>query len=297
MGGLFPSGGTVLASTCVMRKTGVRIWWLAIAMIVVSVNCGISSERPADGGGGTGSGGTGGSGGGGVGGGAVTGSGGASIGSGGSGGSGGTGGTGGGNVGSGGVAGSGGRGGSAGGSAGRGGTAGTTVGTGGQGGHGGGVSPCAAIAALDRTCSTPADCVAVWYQGNCCGAKALIGIRASGMAQYTALNPQCTATYPPCPCAVNLSQTTADDGSQIKSGAEMGVTCSAGRCTTFNLACGSQACGAGKTCFTCADGASTYAICSISCTSATSCTDPTLSTCQMSQGRSFCAASAVSCGG
>ena len=294
MGRLFPSSGTVLASTCVMRKTGVRISWLAIAMIVVSVNCGISSERPADGGGGTGSGGTGGSGGGGVGGGGVTGSGGASI---GSGGSGGTGGTGGGNVGSGGVAGSGGRGGSAGAAplvaAGRRALLLARAGRGPRRGR----FPCAAIAALDRTCSTSADCVAVWYQGNCCGAKALIGIRASGMAQYTALNPQCTATYPPCPCAVNLSQTTADDGSQIKSGAEMGVTCSAGRCTTFNLACGSQACGAGKTCFTCADGASTYAICSLSCTSATSCTDPTLSTCQMSQGRSFCAASAVACGG
>src|SRR6476646_2799075 len=144
-----------------------------------------------------------------------------------------------GSAGTGGTTGSGGRGG-AGGNAGAGGSAGST----GGGGAGGTTSPCQAVLALDRSCTTAADCFAGAHTSNCCGQVQFIGFRNSVKTQFETLEAQCDATYPLCGCAAQ--QPTADDGSRLRFDRQADVTCLQGKCTTFVPDCG-QPCGAGTT--------------------------------------------------
>jgi hypothetical protein len=167
-------------------------------------------------------------------------------------------------------------------------------GSGGTGG--GGQAACQAVVALDRSCATAADCVAVTHTTSCCGQAVFMGIRSSEQARYQTLEPQCDATYPACGCAAGPP--TTDDGSQLRFDGTPGVTCAQGRCTTFVPDCAGP-CAAGTTCFSCANGASQFAACTTSCTASTDCLDPALPLCQMgSSGNTygmFCTASGVAC--
>jgi len=176
-------------------------------------------------------------------------------------GSGGGGSTGAGGIGGGGTTGSAGRGGSTGG-----------------GGAGGTSSPCQAVLALERSCTTPADCFAGMHVSNCCGQVQFIGFANSTKTQFQALEAQCDAIYPACGCAAG--QPTADDGSRLRFDQQAGVTCLQGKCTTFVPDCG-QPCGAGTTCFSCASKPTMFAACTTTCTDSSACPDPTLPLCQM----------------
>jgi hypothetical protein len=196
--------------------------------------------------------------------------------------------------------GSGGRGG-AGGNAGAGGSAGSagSAGSTGGGGAGGTTSPCQAVLALDRSCTTAADCFAGAHTSNCCGQVQFIGFRNSVKTQFQTLEAQCDATYPACGCAAG--QPTADDGSRLRFGdqaSQAGVTCLQGKCTTFVPDCG-QPCGAGTTCFSCISRNTNFAACTTMCADNNSCLDPTLPRCQMGSSGNvsgmYCTAANVGC--
>src|SRR6188768_3243043 len=108
---------------------------------------------------------------------------------------------------------------------------------GGAGGAGGAADgPCQAAVALDRSCASAADCVPVMHTINCCGQAQAIGIHASELQRFTALEAQCNATYPACGCAAQ--QPYADDGSRLRFEDTAGVACVAGLCSTFVQDCG-----------------------------------------------------------
>ena len=177
-----------------------------------------------------------------------------------------------------------------GGSAGEGGSSGK--GTGGAGG----ASPCASVLALDRACTSAADCFAATHQTNCCGQREFVGIARTAQVQYQDLEPKCQATYPACGCAER--QPTTDDGSTVRFDAMPGIACVQGICTTFAAECG-QPCAPGKTCFSCSNHVLLFAACTTSCGSSAECHDPALSLCQFGQTGNtsgmFCTASNVSC--
>jgi hypothetical protein len=177
--------------------------------------------------------------------------------------------------------------------AGRGGVGGTA---GSGGGAGGTTSACQAVLALDRSCTTAADCFAGAHTSNCCGQVQFIGFRNAVKTQFQTLEAECDLTYPPCGCAAG--QPTADDGSRLRLTDLAGVTCLQGRCTTFLPDCG-QPCGAGTTCFSCSNHAQMFAACTTMCADSNACTDPTLPLCQMGMSGNtsgkFCTASNVAC--
>jgi hypothetical protein len=203
--------------------------------------------------------------------------------------------------GSGGSAGAGGRGGAggSGGSAGAGGRGGTG-GTGGVAGTGGtSTNACLTVPTLDRTCTTDADCFAASNIADCCGRLQYIGLHTTEQTRYAGLEQQCQATWPACTCATG--PTTTDDGSRIKNGMSVGVTCRQGVCTTFVPACGGP-CAAGLTCFSCQISGGQYGACTTPCTdpvSSTDCTNAALPRCEMgSSGNvdgTYCTAANVIC--
>lgn len=179
-----------------------------------------------------------------------------------------------------------------GGTTGSGGTAGSTA----MGGAGGGASPCQAVLALDRSCTTAADCFGGGHVISCCGQVHFVGFRGAEQARFQALEAACDATYPPCGCAAQ--EPLADDGSRLRWDQQPGVTCQQGVCTTFVSDCG-QPCAAGTTCFSCSNHQSVFAACTSTCTSSTVCQDPALPLCQMGSSGNvsgmFCTASNVAC--
>jgi hypothetical protein len=201
-----------------------------------------------------------------------------------------------------GTTGSGGRGATGGGSAGSSGSGGSSGGRGGAGGASGGggaggaTSPCQAVLALDRSCTTAADCFAGAHVINCCGQVQDIGFANAAKTQFQTLEAQCDATYPACGCAAG--QPTADDGSRLRFSDQPGLTCLQGKCTTFVPDCG-QPCGAGTTCFSCSNHARVFAACTTMCTASTECLDPSLPLCQMGMSGNtagkFCTAADVAC--
>jgi len=214
------------------------------------------------------------------------------------------------------TAGGGGAGGAAGaagtiGSAGRGGTGGAagTAGSAGRGGTGGmggvigaggsNVIACLQVPALDRSCTTDADCFAASNIADCCGRLQYIGLHTTQQTIYTGLEQQCQATWPACTCATG--PTTTDDGSQIKNGMSVGVKCQQGVCTTFVPACGGP-CATGTTCFSCQIPSGQYGVCTKACTDVTSssdCTNPALPRCQMGTSGNvdgtYCTAAGAMC--
>src|SRR6476659_10525183 len=80
-----------------------------------------------------------------------------------------------------------------------------------DGGGTGGSGACQAVLALDRSCATSADCVAVSHTTNCCGQEQVFGLRATEQAHFATLEAQCDPTYPACGCAAQ--QPFVDDGS------------------------------------------------------------------------------------
>ena len=88
--------------------------------------------------------------------------------------------------------------------------AGGSGGSTGGGGTGGTTSPCQAVLALDRSCTTPADCFAGAQRTNCCGHRQFVGFRNSVKTPFQTLEAQCDATYPACGCRrYSLPPTTA----------------------------------------------------------------------------------------
>jgi len=168
---------------------------------------------------------------------------------------------------------------------------------GGDGGGGaGGAGACQAAVALDRACTTSADCVAVSHTTNCCGQEQVFGLRASEQTRFSALEAQCDVTYPACGCAAQ--QPIADDGSRLQFQQAADVTCVQGQCTTFVPDCGAP-CPTGTTCFSCTNHGGTFAACTTTCTGSADCHDATLPLCQSgSTGNTygmFCTAANVAC--
>jgi hypothetical protein len=188
----------------------------------------------------------------------------------------------------------GGRAGSGGGS---GGAGGGSAGTGGRGGAGGGQASCRAAEMLDRTCTSATDCVAVGHIVDCCGTGRMMGLRATEQSRFRELEAQCVASYPGCECPPQ--PTLTDDGSAVRTSTTVGVACRAGVCTTFHSACG-QPCSDGRVCITCANGPSTYAVCTTSCERGAACADPALPLCQSASSGDrtgmYCTAAGVACG-
>jgi hypothetical protein len=183
-----------------------------------------------------------------------------------------------------------------GGSTGSGGSVGGRGGSTGGGGAGGTTSPCQAVVALDRSCTTAADCFAGAHTTNCCGQVQFIGFSNSAKTQFQTLEAQCDLTYPLCGCAAQ--QPTADDGSRLRFSDQAGVTCVQGKCTTFVPDCG-KPCGAGTTCFSCSNHNQVFAACTTMCADSSACVDPALPLCQMgvsgNTAGKFCTASNVAC--
>lgn len=273
-----------------------RLNVVLLCLMSAAAACG-SSTPGAPGGGGGAAGGTGGgggraTGGAGAGGGAGSSGAGGSSASGGATSSGGAGGSAGsaGIAGTGGPPGSGGRGGMSG--AGGGGKGGST----GMAGGGGAGSSCQEVLALDRSCTTAADCFGGGHVTNCCGQRHFIGIRVSEQARFQSLEAQCDASYPACGCAEQ--QPLADDGSRLRWSEKPGVTCQQGICTTFVSDCAGP-CASGTTCFSCSNHSSMFSACTRPCSDSTACTDPGLPLCQMGSSGNvpgmFCTASNVAC--
>jgi hypothetical protein len=164
------------------------------------------------------------------------------------------------------------------------------------GGGAGGAGACQAVLALDRSCTTSADCVAASHTTNCCGQEQVFGLRASEQARFSTLEAQCDVTYPACGCAAQ--QPFADDGSRLQFQQTAGVTCVQGQCTTFVPDCGAP-CATGTTCFSCTNHGSLFAACTTTCTGSADCHDATLALCQSgSTGNTygmFCTPSNVTC--
>jgi hypothetical protein len=161
---------------------------------------------------------------------------------------------------------------------------------------GGGSGACQAVLALDRSCTTSADCVAVSHTTNCCGQEQVFGLRATEQARFTTLEAQCDPTYPACGCAAQ--QPFVDDGSQLRFQDTAGVACVQGKCTTFVPECGAP-CATGTTCFSCTNHGSMFAACTTMCAGSVDCHDAALPLCQSSTTgntyRMFCTASNVAC--
>jgi hypothetical protein len=99
---------------------------------------------------------------------------------------------------------------------------------------------------FDRTCETPADCVAVAHQTDCCGTQLVIGISQSEQAAFDAAEAICSRQYPPCGCAAQ--GTAVEDGTLIDFDwrSQVELTCEAGSCrakyTGTSFACGALRC-------------------------------------------------------
>jgi hypothetical protein len=150
------------------------------------------------------------------------------------------------------------------------------------------------MSALDRSCATDADCVAVMHVTSCCGGIVWIGIRSSQQQQFAALEALCQASYPACGCFDGRD--SADDGSRIGANASAAATCLAGTCATYSPACG-HFCTAGSACQTCTDlatGAMT-STCASPCTSDAACTSASAPRCNRGLSTGLCAPAASPC--
>lgn len=84
-------------------------------------------------------------------------------------------------------------------------------------------SACAQIDALDRHCTTDADCTYAIHAADCCGTYAAIGFAAYEADEYATLEPLCEASYPACGCAARPTMT--DSGEMVSSPPEVHVAC------------------------------------------------------------------------
>ena len=161
-------------------------------------------------------------------------------------------------------------------------------------GGGGGATACQQVDALDRSCTTNADCVAVAHTINCCGTGVWIGLRATEAQRFATLESACDASYPRCGCP--LLAPTTDDGSTVNDADTVSVSCQGGACKTFAKACG-QPCGAGRSCLTCGAPDAGVSVCSLRCTFDKDCNETAYPTCQFGSDRGICTASSLACSG
>ena len=152
---------------------------------------------------------------------------------------------------------------------------------------------CSAVTALDHSCASDADCVAVHHATNCCGGLAWIGIRTSERQRFGTLEAQCVASYPACGCYDGRDST--DDGSRIPLAGSAAATCQAGVCKTYASACG-RLCEAGSSCRTCTDATAgtMTSTCAVQCSNDSMC-DPSNPRCNIGFTSGLCAPASVSC--
>ena len=167
------------------------------------------------------------------------------------------------------------------------------MGSGGRGGAGLG-SACQQVEALDRSCATDADCVAVVHTTSCCGAAVWLGLRSTEAQAFATLERTCDASYPACGCAAGPP--TTDDGSIVMRGGAASASCQAGTCKTFATACG-RPCEAGRSCLTCGAQDAGISVCSLRCTADTNCTEAAYPRCQSGLGSGICAPQSTACTG
>ena len=106
-------------------------------------------------------------------------------------------------------------------------TGGTNIGGTGTGGAG----TCSDLESPNKACNVDADCAVFLHQIDCCGSQAAIGVAASAVATYVALEPQCVMG-PICDCVPFA--TLADDGQGAPDfGSPIPVACQAGQCMTY----------------------------------------------------------------
>ncbi len=82
--------------------------------------------------------------------------------------------------------------------------------------------PCAYVDAIDRTCSTDADCAIGLHQINCCGSSVMIGYRST-QTGVPASESACMASYPGCGCPAMLP--TTDSGETVTDTGAVQVAC------------------------------------------------------------------------
>lgn len=121
-----------------------------------------------------------------------------------------------------------------------------------------GAGACQQATAVDRTCMTSTDCVAVNHQTDYIGQARLLGIRSSETVHFADLEKSCKPTLQ----SFNLPAITADDGSLVDASSRA-VACQAGLCTTFSPVCG-HPCPCGHVCITCG-AAANASVCSQLC--------------------------------
>jgi hypothetical protein len=98
-----------------------------------------------------------------------------------------------------------------------------------------GAMQCAFVDMLQRTCSSDEDCGFAIHQTDCCGNTLAMGVRASEVARFEALEPSCRASYPDCGCPARPTQT--DSGETVTDPTTVQVGCisrgPAGFCMTY----------------------------------------------------------------
>ncbi len=105
--------------------------------------------------------------------------------------------------------------------------------------------------------------MAVQYTASCCGNLQWTGVPATAQATATALAAQCGSSWPLCGCfdpAIRV-----DDHSIVGNTfssttiSPVGVTCQAGKCTTYASICG-HPCATATFCLNCSDAGTTTTV-------------------------------------
>lgn len=101
---------------------------------------------------------------------------------------------------------------------------------------------------LDKTCDAAEDCQLVQHQIDCCGTLLVMGIAATAVPGFSAIEQYCAAQFPPCGCASQGLK--LEDGTLV----EFGSTAYAAKCVDNQCRSRSTAttfsCGAELTCTT-----------------------------------------------
>jgi hypothetical protein len=88
---------------------------------------------------------------------------------------------------------------------------------------------------LQRNCSRDDDCGFAIHQTDCCGNTLAMGVRASEVTRFEALEPICRDSYPACGCPARPTQT--DSGETVTDPSTVQVGCisrgPAGFCMTY----------------------------------------------------------------
>lgn len=88
---------------------------------------------------------------------------------------------------------------------------------------------------LDKSCTTPSDCIVAVHQTDCCGNADAVGINASAGKSFWDLEAECSALFPACGCPTG--PLTTEDGLMTATGpSQVDVACVDERCVTRAVA-------------------------------------------------------------